>query len=153
MNCYAVIDTNVLVSALLSLRDDAATVQIIRLVMEGEIIPLYSEKILDEYWEVLRREKFSFAETDIRKLLESIAKYGISVEPESIQEVLSDIKDLPFYEVVMEKRADDTYLITGNLKHFPKRTYIVTPRQMLDILDGLKSNHKEIIHSNLNNQI
>ena len=45
------------------------------------------------------------------------------------------MKDLPFYEVVMEKRVDDAYLVTGNLKHFPKRTYIVTARQMLDILE------------------
>lgn len=48
------------------------------------------------------------------------------------------MKDLPFYEVVMQTRVGDTYLVTGNLKHFPKRTYIVTARQMLDILDEQK---------------
>lgn len=146
MSCYAVIDTNVLVSAFLSHQDDAATVQVIRRMIEGEIVPLYSEKIMDEYWEVLRREKFSFSEMDVRHFLETIVKYGVLVDPEPIKEILQDIKDLPFYEVVMEKRADDTYLVTGNLKHFPKCTYIVTPRQMLDILDGLKSNHKNQIN-------
>lgn len=45
------------------------------------------------------------------------------------------MKDLPFYEVVMEKRDDNAYLVTGNLKHFPEREYIVTARQLLDILD------------------
>lgn len=146
MSCYAVIDTNVLVSAFLSHQDDAATVQVIRRMIEGEIVPLYSEKIMDEYWEVLRREKFSFSEMDVRHFLETIVKYGVLIDPEPIKEILQDIKDLPFYEVVMEKRADDTYLVTGNLKHFPKCTYIVTPRQMLDILDRLKSNHKNQIN-------
>ena len=30
--------------------------------------------------------------------------------------------------------AEEAYLVTGNLKHFPMRTYVVTPREMLDIL-------------------
>ena len=43
--------------------------------------------------------------------------------------------DVIFYEVVMEKRDDNAYLITGNMKHFPKRNYIVTPSQMMEILN------------------
>ena len=43
--------------------------------------------------------------------------------------------DLVFYEVTMEKREDDAYLITGNLKHFPERPYIVTPGEMMKIID------------------
>ena len=39
------------------------------------------------------------------------------------------------YEVVMEKRKEEeTYLVTGNIKHFPDEPFIVTPRQMLDVL-------------------
>lgn len=30
----------------------------------------------------------------------------------------------------------DAYLITGNLKHYPVRSYVVTPRQMLEIIEG-----------------
>ena len=44
------------------------------------------------------------------------------------------MKDLPFYEVVMEKRSDNAYLVTGNQKHFPKEPFIVTAREMIDIL-------------------
>ena len=44
------------------------------------------------------------------------------------------MKDLPFYEVVLEKRDKDAYLVTGNIKHFPKEFFIVTASQMLDIL-------------------
>lgn len=42
---YAVIDTNVLVSALLSSKDDTATVQVMGKVISGEIIPVYSNDI------------------------------------------------------------------------------------------------------------
>ena len=55
--------------------------------------------------------------------------------PHSTGAVLPDMKDLPFYEVVMEKREDDAYLVTGNLKHFPVKPFIITARQMLEILD------------------
>ena len=49
--------------------------------------------------------------------------------------IIPDMKDLPFYEVVMEMRnEEEAYLVTGNIKHFPNRPYIVTARQLLDIL-------------------
>ena len=61
MICYAVIDTNVLVSALLSSKDDTATVQVIGKMIIGEIIPIYSKAIKKEYCEVLTRKKFGFS--------------------------------------------------------------------------------------------
>lgn len=49
------------------------------------------------------------------------------------------MKDLPFYEVVMEIRdEEEAYLVTGNMKHFPERPYIVTARQFLDLLKEIK---------------
>lgn len=60
MICYAVIDTNVIVSALLSRHADAATVQLVGRMIAGEIIPVYSGKIMCEYQEVLGRKKFKF---------------------------------------------------------------------------------------------
>ena len=35
----------------------------------------------------------------------------------------------------MEKRDDDSYLVTGNQKHYPLRDIIVTPTEMLQILE------------------
>ena len=81
MKCYAVIDTNVLVSALLSTSDESATVQIMEQLVLGEIIPVYSEEIISEYWEVLNRPKFSFSQKAITWLLEHIVKFGIAIEP------------------------------------------------------------------------
>lgn len=72
---YAVIDTNILVSALLSKHEDAATVQILERVILGD------------------------------------------------------------YEVVVEKHKENAFLITGNMKHFPIKPYIVTANQMLKIIE------------------
>lgn len=57
---YAVIDTNVLVSALYAKNPDSATFQVIEKIFAREIIPMYNDEILQEYGEVLRRPKFSF---------------------------------------------------------------------------------------------
>lgn len=134
MSCYAVLDTNVLVSALLSAHDDAATVRVLDKFFEGEVIPLYSDEILREYHEVLGREKFHFAPALISTLLAAVRKFGVCVVPSPTGEVLPDMKDLPFYEVVMERRDDDAYLVTGNMKHFPLKKFIVTPKEFLEIL-------------------
>ena len=135
MMCYAVIDTNVLVSALLAKKSDSATVQVIERMIKGEIIPVYSNEIMNEYHDVLSRKKFKFSPELITFFLSAIEKFGILAEPSDTGITLPDMKDLPFYEVVMEKRDDNAYLVTGNLKHFPEREFIVTARQLLDILD------------------
>ena len=136
MICYAVIDTNVLVSALLSSKDDTATVQVLGKVITGEIIPVYSNVITKEYREVLSRKKFGFSGDLIEYLMSAVEKYGILVDPSPSGITLPDMKDVPFYEVVLEKRDDNAYLVTGNIKHFAKEPFIVTPRELLDILNN-----------------
>ena len=123
MICYAVIDTNVLVSALLSKNESAATVQVMVQLFSGRITPVYSNEIISEYREVLSRKKFKFPSEQINYLLSAIEEFGILVDPTPTDIILPDMKDLPFYEVVMEKRADDAYLVTGNQKHFPQNEY------------------------------
>lgn len=136
MTCFAVVDTNVLVAALLSDKKDSATVQVVGSLLTGEIIPVYSKEIVAEYREVLHRKKFGFSEDTVEYLLAAIDKFGVLVEPSATGMILPDMRDLPFYEVVMEKRDEEAYLVTGNLKHFPKEPFIVTARQMMDILNG-----------------
>ena len=138
MSCYAVIDTNVLVSALLSSHDNAATVLVIGKIFSGEVIPLFNDEILQEYSEVLRRKKFHFSEKIVMQLLQAVEKYGEPVTATPTGELLPDMKDLPFYEVVIEKQEDTAYLVTGNIKHFPKKPFIVTAREFLDILNQAK---------------
>lgn len=134
MTCYAVIDTNVLVSALLSGKEDSATVQVIEKMITGKIIPVYSNAIAKEYREVLLRKKFGFSIDSVEYLLSFIEKYGMLIDPPQSGITLPDRKDLPFYEVILEKGEHDAYLVTGNIKHFPKESFIVTPRELLNIL-------------------
>ncbi len=134
MKYYAVYDTNVLISSLLTKHRDSATAKVVDAIASKTIIPLYNQSVLDEYNDVLHRPKFKFSEEKINKLLKIIKAFGKSVEPTPTGEILPDMDDLVFYEIVMEKRNDDAYLITGNIKHFPNREYIVTPSQMIEIL-------------------
>ncbi len=135
MRYYAVFDTNVLISSLLTKNADAATVRVVDAIAERRIIPLYNQEILDEYEDVLSREKFSFSEGRIQGILKVIRQFGLEVNPSPTGEILVDMDDLVFYEVVMEKRDDDAYLITGNIRHFPQRDYIVTPSEMIAIME------------------
>ena len=135
MICYAVIDTNVIVSALLTKNADSATVKVVEAVLDGRIVPLYHSKILEEYNDVLCRGKFHFTESAIQKLIAYFVQFGVEVFPQPTGEVLADMDDLIFYEVVMAKRKDDAYLVTGNQKHFPVRPFVVTPAEMMDILE------------------
>ena len=132
----AVIDTNVLVSALLSENPESATVQVLRKILKGEIVPLFSRDIMDEYSSVLSRNKFGFDPETVDILMTAISEKGIEIAPEPTGATLPDMFDLPFYEVAVEKRDEGAYLVTGNLKHFPKEPFIVTARQLLEIMDG-----------------
>lgn len=134
MKYYAVFDTNVLVASLLTKKTGSATALVVNAISTGEIVPLYNQDILDEYEEVFQRAKFPFSQVSIKKILTMIQDMGLAVSPSSTGEILPDMDDLVFYEVVMEKRNEDAYLITGNSKHFPKREYIVTPAEMMEIL-------------------
>ena len=72
MKYYAVIDTNVFLSALLSKREDAATVRVLRAVFSGRITPLYHQKILNEYKDVFQRDKFNLPEGIVKSLQDVI---------------------------------------------------------------------------------
>lgn len=73
MALYAVIDTNVLVSALLSKHSDSATVLLVDRMIRGELIPLFSSQTINEYREVLGRKKFKFENTLTDTLLSFIS--------------------------------------------------------------------------------
>lgn len=133
MKYYAVIDTNVLVSAML--KWNSVPGNIMELVFDGLIVPLYNSEILKEYREVLSRPKFHLTKEIVNDVIESMEDRGISIEAEMLDIILPDPKDRVFYEVVLEERkTEEAYLVTGNIKHFPVETFIVTPRKMLDII-------------------
>ena len=134
---YAVIDTNVFVSALLSRHPDSATVQVVNALLKHGICPLYNQEIIVEYKDVLHRDKFRFPIEAIDYIINAVQDYGISAERVISSEIFPDPKDIVFYEVALSK--DDAYLVTGNIKHFPKTPIVVTPVEMLKILKGQKN--------------
>ena len=133
MKYYAVIDTNVLVSAMLKWNSIPGNVM--ELTFDGSIIPILNEQIVKEYREVLARPKFHFTEKIIRDVLDNIRSRGIYMDAERLDIELPDPKDRIFYEVVMEKRkTEKAYLVTGNIRHFPAKPFVVTPWEMIDII-------------------
>ncbi len=133
MRYYAVIDTNVLVSAML--KWDSVPGTVLELTYGGTIIPLLNAHIVREYRTVLARPKFHLTREIIDGAVGEIERLGLYVDGDSLDVELPDPKDRVFYEVVMEERkSEDAYLVTGNIKHFPQKPFVVTPRQMLDII-------------------
>ena len=114
---------------------DASTVKVLEALFSSQIVPLYNNEILCEYEDVLHRKKFNFSENLIQLVIQSIRDNGISVERLTTGEDLPDPKDLVFYEVCMTKREEDSMLVTANMKHFPSRPFIVTPNELLEILN------------------
>ena len=135
MKIYAIIDTNVIISALLSRHTDSATVQILDHLFDKTLIPVYNEEILNEYSAVLRRAKFNFSEHLINATLDAIKQSGISSERIASDVNLPDPKDIVFYEITLS--VDGAYLVTGKIKHFPKKPFIVTPTEMVQIINEM----------------
>ena len=140
---YAVIDTNVLVSALLTHNVGVATAKVLDSVAKCDIVCVYNEDILMEYREVLHRPKFKFPERKIDSLLAFITQKGIHSDRVPYDGNMPDEKDRPFYEVSLS--VEDSFLVTGNLKHFPVTPKVVTPSQMIDIINNQFINQSSLI--------
>lgn len=103
--------------------------------LQGRIVPLYNEEIFDEYIDVLNRSKFHFSPSTINLYLVIIREMGVPVERIHSNESFLDLDDAVFYEVALSK--EDAYLVTGNTRHFPKSPIVVTPAEMMKLLDNL----------------
>ena len=110
-----VLDTNVVVSALLN--SFGAPGRVLDLVLAGELTVAYDDRVLAEWREVLRREKFGFAVRDVEALLGFVEAEGSGVNPKPLGAELPDPDDVPFLEVA---HAAEATLITGNTKHYPE---------------------------------
>ncbi len=137
MKIYAVIDTNVIISALLSRHQDSATVKVLDYLYDRTIVPIYNDEILEEYVAVLKRPKFNFPDSVIEATIEAVKKGGLKSDRISSGELFPDPKDIVFYEVALS--VNDSLLVTGNIKHFPRKPFVVTPAEMLQIIHEMKS--------------
>ena len=134
MTVFAVLDTNVIVSALISRNADAATVKVFQHFLNKNLTVLYNDEILKEYHDVLHRPKFRIDKELISDLYNFIKEEGVPSERVHSDELIPDPKDIVFYEVALSKQ--DAYLVTGNIRHFPKKPIVVTPAEMLEILNS-----------------
>jgi len=131
---YAVIDTNVIVSALISKHLESNPVKIFRAIVQERIVPLYNDEILEEYRSVLSRSKFHLSQLQIDMTMKAIEMDGLSLDrTPSLGIDFPDPKDIVFYEVALSK--EESYLVTGNIKHFPIKPFIVTPAEMVRIIE------------------
>ena len=124
-----VVDTNVLVSALMNANGIPGG--ILALVLNGKLKAVYDNRILFEYIDVLSRKEFCFEGEIINNLINYLRHDGEYINAEFAKTKFVDTADKKFYEVY--KSGKVSYLITGNIKHFPKEKAIITPREFMQI--------------------
>lgn len=110
--------------------------KVLKAVTEDKLVPLYNDEILNEYKEVLSRKKFPFNSELIASVLKTIVTDGLYFDrTTAIDEIFPDQNDIVFYEVSLSKEG--SYLVTGNLKHFPQKSFVITPAEMVELLEKL----------------
>ncbi len=127
-----VLDTNVLVSGLLSPFGPPG--EIVRMVSSGALVLCLDARILAEYDEVLARPRFGFDLDAVAALLDYVDFRGEAVVSRPLEQRLPDRDDEPFLEVAAASGAD--CLVTGNLAHFPvdgrAGVTVLSPAQFMD---------------------
>lgn len=118
-----VLDTNVVVAGLLN--PHGAPGSIMNAVLGGRVSVIVDDRVLFEYRDVLSRPKFGFDHQYVESLLDYLEHTSERVTVSPIDNTVADPDDVAFYEVAIAGDAD--FLITGNLKHFPAKPYIVSP--------------------------
>ena len=130
-----VLDTNIVVSALLQSLGPPA--QVLVLAISGALQLCVSGPVYAEYEEVISRPRFHRTAEVISGALRAVRENSLWVRPTETVRACSDPDD----DILLEcpQAAEAAYLVTGNLRHFPeswKRTRIVTARQLLDLISG-----------------
>jgi putative PIN family toxin of toxin-antitoxin system len=110
----AVIDTNVLVSAMISSAGNEALV--LMAINQGLVMPCFSPEILDEYSEVLCRPRFGFLQDGVSALLEMLRRRGSLLNSHPLARTSPDPDDDKFIACALTAKAD--FLVTGNKRHF-----------------------------------
>ena len=126
---YAVIDTNVLVAAAKTHKPESSTSRVLSLVFAGIIQPLVCDEIIEEYEQILNLPVLATAD-----ILSKFKKDGINPGRTPSAENHPDPTDQIFYEISLS--VEDAYMVTNNKKHFPNKPRVVTPSEILIILEG-----------------
>jgi putative PIN family toxin of toxin-antitoxin system len=131
-----VLDTNVLVSALL--RSQSLPARVLDLVLARQVTLALDRRIFAEYREVLYRPEFAFPAAQVKDLLEFVQRLSEWIQTVPLPIRLPDPDDVMFIEVAASALANA--VVTGNLKHFPADqrhgVSVFSPRQWLDVWTG-----------------
>lgn len=130
----AVIDTNVLVSAMISSAGNEAL--LVLAINQGLITPCLSTEILEEYAEVLLRPKFGFEAVEVDALIDMLRGRGSLLDPFPMAPSSPDPGDDKFIACALSSQAD--FLVTGNKRHFPQNQYanarVVNSTELLEFI-------------------
>ncbi|MCX6364156.1 MAG: putative toxin-antitoxin system toxin component, PIN family [Actinobacteria bacterium] len=140
-----VLDTNVLVSGLLSPFGPPG--EIVRMVSSGALTLCTDARILSEYGEVLQRPKFRFAAADLATLLDALRVQGYAVASVPLPQALPDPGDAPFLEVALAGGAN--CLVTGNHVHFPVELClgvpVLSPAELVETWQRLLKDQPDVV--------
>jgi putative PIN family toxin of toxin-antitoxin system len=130
----AVIDTNVLVSALISPSGNEDL--LLLSVKQGLVRPCFSHAVLKEYSEVLARPRFAFSPAEITALIDLLRRQGDLLHSAPLFGISPDPKDDEFIACALTTQAD--FVVTGNKKDFPKNqlgaTQVVSAGELLNLI-------------------
>jgi putative PIN family toxin of toxin-antitoxin system len=123
-----VLDTNILVSALLTKQGNPA--KIYRMFLAQMLDIVISKNIIAEYEDVLHIPRLDIPTSDADTVLAAISQYGETVQPIPSTVALPDEDDRVFYDTA---KTGNAYLVTGNTRHYPVEPFILTPAQFLEL--------------------
>lgn len=135
----AVIDTNVLISALI--KPQGTVGPVLKHLRDNHYIPLYSDALIDELLAKLYlpriRDKYHLDDETIETTLALLLLRGQAIVPQRRIQACRDPHDNMLLEIAVESRAD--YIVTGDqdllvLDPFESIS-IITPAQFLKKLD------------------
>ena len=124
-----VLDTNILVSALLTPGGKPASV--VEFASGAVLTPCFDVRVLQEYHEVLGRGGFAFSRDEVARLMRDLRRSGLPFLTPPSTFPLPDETDRPLLDVAL---AADAWLITGNLRHFPGVSKAMDPAEFLALL-------------------
>jgi putative PIN family toxin of toxin-antitoxin system len=128
---HAVLDTNILVSALI--RPAGPPGLVMAAVLRGDLVPVFSEEIVAEYERVLRRPRLRLDTIKVQAMLDTMRLVGVRLVIESVPPP-SDLPDRDDWPFITCGVAAGCPVVTGNAKHFPQMRglRVMTARQWMD---------------------
>ena len=121
-----VLDTNVLVSALLSPEGNPA--RIYKKFLTGSLESVINADIFAEYLDVPSKPRLQIPVNEMKTVLFAVWQYSEYREPIRSTIALPDEDDRIFYDTAKTAGA---FLITGNTKHYPQESFVLTPTEFL----------------------